>query len=195
MNAPLPVHAPASAAPSTAPSIRTAEAGDVPAILAIYAHHVQFGRASFEEQVPTLAEMERRFADVGRQGLPYLVAQRDGVVLGYAYASAYRTRSGYRFTIEDSIYIDHRRAGAGLGRALLQELLVRCERGPWRQMVAVVASTASGEGAGSIALHEKMGFRVIGRLEAVGFKHGQWIDTLLMQRPLGAGNVGLPGAG
>jgi len=188
MNAPLPELAPAPAAHRPPLRIRAATAGDLPAIQAIYAHHVRHGRASFEEEPPTLEEMQRRHAEVLRQGLPYLVAERDGEVLGYAYASAYRTRSAYRFTIEDSVYIDHRHAGEGLGRALLCELLARCEAGPWRQMVAVVASTASGEGAGSIALHEKLGFRVIGRLEAVGFKHGQWIDTLLMQRPLGAGS-------
>lgn len=172
--------------------LRDATPEDVPAIQAIYAHHVLHGRASFEEVPPTVDDMRVRFAEVLRKGLPYLVAERDGEVLGYAYASSYRARSAYRFAIEDSIYIDHRRVGEGLGQALLSALIERCETGPWRQMVAVVACTASGEGAGSLAVHERLGFRTIGRLEAVGFKHGQWIDTVLMQRPLGVGSGSLP---
>ncbi|AEI78829.1 phosphinothricin N-acetyltransferase Pat [Cupriavidus necator N-1] len=174
-------------------TLRDATPADVPAIHAIYAHHVLHGRASFEEAPPGLDEMQQRFAEVQRKGLPYLVAVRDGEVLGYAYASSYRARSAYRFAIEDSIYIDHRRVGEGLGQALLAELVARCETGPWRQMVAVIACTAGGEGAGSLAVHERLGFRTVGRLEAVGFKHGQWIDTVLMQRVLGAGAMTLPG--
>lgn len=174
--------------------LRDATPDDVPAIRAIYAHHVQHGRASFEEVEPTVDDMRLRFAEVRRKGLPYIVAERDGEILGYAYASSYRARSAYRFAIEDSIYIDHRHMGEGLGRALLAELIARCENGPWRQMVAVVALTSSGEGAGSVAVHERLGFRTVGRLESVGLKHGQWIDTLLMQRPLGVGNGTLPEA-
>ncbi|GLC94027.1 phosphinothricin N-acetyltransferase [Cupriavidus sp. TA19] len=173
-------------------TLRDATAADVPAIHAIYAHHVLHGRASFEEVPPTVDDMRLRFAEVHRKNLPYLVAERDGEVLGYAYASAYRTRSAYRFAIEDSIYIDHRCVGEGLGQALLSALIARCETGPWRQMVAVVACTASGEGAGSVAVHERLGFQTVGRLEAVGYKHGQWIDTVLMQRMLGTGAKTLP---
>ncbi|AQV95992.1 GNAT family N-acetyltransferase [Cupriavidus necator] len=173
-------------------TLRDATPADVPAVHAIYAHHVLHGRASFEEVPPSVDEMQLRFAEVHRKGLPYLVAERDGEVLGYAYASAYRARSAYRFAVEDSIYIDHRRVGEGLGQALLAELVARCETGPWRQMVAVIACTAGGEGAGSLAVHERLGFRTVGRLEAVGFKHGQWIDTVLMQRVLGAGATTLP---
>ncbi|QEZ48188.1 GNAT family N-acetyltransferase [Cupriavidus oxalaticus] len=173
-------------------TLRDATASDVAAIHAIYTHHVLHGRASFEEVPPTVDDMRLRFAEVRRKNLPYLVAERDGAVLGYAYASAYRTRSAYRFAIEDSIYIDHRCVGEGLGQALLAELVARCETGPWRQMVAVIACTASGEGAGSLAVHERLGFRTVGRLEAVGFKHGQWIDTVLMQRVLGTGANTLP---
>jgi phosphinothricin acetyltransferase len=180
-----------SATPAS--TLRDATPGDIPAIHAIYAHHVQHGRASFEEVVPTEAEMAQRYAEIRRKGMPYIVAERDGEVLGYAYASSYRTRSAYRYAVEDSIYIDHRRVGEGLGQALLAGLVDRCEKGPWRQLVAVVACTASGEGAGSLALHERMGFRTVGRLEAVGFKHGQWIDTVLMQRALGPGSGELPG--
>ncbi|MBV8273096.1 MAG: N-acetyltransferase [Cupriavidus sp.] len=172
--------------------LRDATPDDVPAIQAIYAHHVEHGRASFEEVVPSIDDMRLRFADVLKKGLPYIVAERDGEILGYAYASSYRARSAYRFAIEDSIYIDHRHTGEGLGRALLAELIARCETGPWRQMVAVVALTSTGEGAGSVAVHERLGFRTVGRLESVGLKHGQWIDTLLMQRPLGAGNETIP---
>ncbi|MFJ4290369.1 GNAT family N-acetyltransferase [Cupriavidus sp. NPDC089707] len=173
-------------------TLRDATVADVPAIHAIYAHHVLHGRASFEEVPPTADDMQWRFAEVRRKNLPYLVAERDGEVLGYAYASAYRTRSAYRFAIEDSIYIDHRCVGEGLGQALLAELVARCETGQWRQMVAVIACTAGGEGAGSLAVHERLGFRTVGRLEAVGFKHGQWIDTVLMQRGLGPGATTLP---
>jgi phosphinothricin acetyltransferase len=173
-------------------TLRDAGPADVPAIHAIYAHHVLHGRASFEETPPNVDDMQLRMAEVLRRGLPYLVAERDGQVLGYAYASSYRARSAYRFAIEDSIYIDHRCVGEGLGRTLLEALIARCETGPWRQMVAVIACTASGEGAGSLAVHERLGFRTVGRLEAVGFKHGQWIDTVLMQRTLGAGSTTLP---
>ena len=183
----------AAAAPLRHPfQLRDATAADVPAIHAIYAHHVQHGRASFEEVVPGVDDMQSRMAEVHRKGLPYIVAERDGEIVGYAYASSYRARSAYRFAIEDSIYIDHRHTGAGLGRALLSELIARCETGPWRQMVAVVALTRSGEGAGSVAVHERLGFRTVGRLESVGLKHGQWIDTVLMQRPLGQGNETVP---
>jgi len=174
-------------------AVRDAGAADIPAIQAIYAHHVRHGRASFEEVEPGVDDMRLRHAEVRRQGLPYLVAERGGEVLGYAYASAYRTRSAYRFAIEDSVYIDDRHRGQGLGLALLAALVSRCENGPWRQMIAVVACTASGEGAGSLALHERVGFRTIGRLQSVGFKHGQWIDTVLMQRALGDGDERLPG--
>lgn len=184
-----------SAIPNRKPfQLRDATSADVPAIHAIYAHHVQHGRASFEEVPPTVDDMHLRFAEVRKKALPYIVAVRDGEILGYAYASSYRARSAYRFAIEDSIYIDHRHTGEGLGRALLAELIARCETGPWRQMVAVVALTSSGEGTGSVAVHERLGFRTVGRLESVGLKHGEWIDTLLMQRPLGIGNSTIPDA-
>ena len=161
-----------SSAPRKPFHLRDATPDDVPAIHAIYAHHVEHGRASFEEVIPTVDDMRMRYAEVLKKHLPYIVAERDGEVLGYAYASAYRARSAYRFAIEDSIYIDHRHTGEGLGRALLAALIARCETGPWRQMVAVVALTASGEGAGSVAVHERLGFRTVGRLESVGLKHG-----------------------
>ncbi|SFD27547.1 phosphinothricin acetyltransferase [Cupriavidus sp. OV038] len=182
-----------SSAPRKPFHLRDATPDDVPAIHAIYAHHVEHGRASFEEVIPSVDDMRLRYGEVLKKHLPYIVAERDGEVLGYAYASSYRARSAYRFAIEDSIYIGHRHTGEGLGRALLAELIARCEAGPWRQMVAVVAITASGEGAGSVAVHERLGFRTVGRLESVGLKHGQWIDTVLMQRPLGVGDASVPG--
>ena len=173
------------AAASTAhaqPLIRLAQDNDMPAIQAIYAYHVEHGRASFEERAPSLAELLERRAEVLRRGLPYLVAEVAGVVAGYAYASAYRPRRAYRYTVEDSVYLARAWQGRGLGQALLSGLLTRCEAGPWRQMLAVVACPDDGSGAASLALHAKLGFREIGTVQAAGFKFGTWIDTVLMQR-------------
>ncbi|MBY4899032.1 GNAT family N-acetyltransferase [Cupriavidus sp. AU9028] len=173
------------------PTVRDARDDDMPAIHAIYAHHVVHGRASLEETPPTLDEMRARRAAVLDKGLPYLVAelQQDGrpMLCGYAYATTYRPRSAYRYTVENSIYLDDRMRGRGVGAILLEALLARCEAGPWRQMIAVIACPAGDEGEASMALHRRMGFRHAARLEAVGYKHGQWIDTVLMQRALGAG--------
>jgi len=167
--------------------IRPAELADLPAIQAIYAYHVETGRASFEETAPSLAEISSRHADIVRRGLPYLVAQAQGEVLGYAYASAYRPRRAYRYTIEDSLYIAERWRGHGLGHSLLAALITVCEAGPWRQMLAVVACPDDGSGEASLRLHEKLGFRRIGALQAAGYKFGSWIDTMLLQRALGPG--------
>ncbi|BBK40892.1 N-acetyltransferase [Allostella vacuolata] len=161
--------------------VRDSADGDLPRLHAIYSHHVLHGLASFEEAPPDLAEMVRRRAEVLRQGLPYLVAELDGAIVGYAYASPYRTRSAYRFTVENSIYLAPDRAGQGLGGTLLAALIRRCEAGPWRQMVAVIGDSANRP---SIRLHERMGFRPVGVLERVGFKFGRWVDSVLMQRPL-----------
>lgn len=181
-------------APAHTIDIRNAESGDVAAIQRIYAHHVVHGRASFEEEVPSVVDMLGRRDDVLARGLPYIVAERlvDGkpTILGYAYASAYRARSAYRFSIENSIYLDDRFIGEGIGGRLLTALIERCEGGPWRQMVAVIACNAQGEGAGSLALHARLGFRTAGRLESIGFKNGVWMDTVLMQRPLGGEGSG-----
>ncbi|MGY8526555.1 N-acetyltransferase family protein [Paracidovorax citrulli] len=178
------------------PRVRDARDDDMPAIHAIYAHHVLHGRASMEEAPPTLEDMRARRAAVLEKGLPYLVAELelDGrpIVAGYAYATAYRPRSGYRHTVENSIYLDDRMRGRGVGAVLLSALLARCEQGPWRQMIAVIACPAGNEGEPSIALHRRMGFRHAARLEAVGYKHGQWIDTVLMQRALGPGAADPP---
>jgi L-amino acid N-acyltransferase YncA len=150
-------------------------------VQAIYAHHVLHGAASFDEEPPPLAEMQRRRADVLGRGMPYLVAEIDGRVAGYSYASPYRARPAYRFTLENSVYVDPARPRAGTGRALLAALIARCEAGEWQQMIAVIGDSAN---APSIGLHAALGFRRIGTLHAVGFKFGRWIDSVLMQRAL-----------
>ena len=162
---------------------------DLPAITAIYAHHVRTGSASFEEVPPEEAEMRARCAKVLDAGLPYLVAERDGKLLGYAYATHYRPRSAYRFTLEDSVYIAADATGQGVGRALLLALIARCEAGPWRQLIANVGDSGN---AASLALHAACGFERAGVLRSVGFKFGRWVDTVLMQRPLNAGHTTQP---
>ena len=164
--------------------VRDARDDDMGAVQAIYAHHVLHGTASFEEEPPPLAEMQRRRADVLARGLPYLVAELDGRITGYSYATPYRARSAYRFSIENSVYVDHARHRSGVGRALLTELIARCERGDWRQMIAIIGDSAQ---AASIGLHASLGFRHVGTLQAVGIKFGRWLDTVLMQRALGQG--------
>lgn len=164
-----------------APTIRDATAADIPAIQAIYAHHVLHGLASFEEIPPGVDEMRARYEAIVGSGKPYLVAELDGAIAGYGYASAYRARAAYRFTLENSVYIDEQRRGNGVGMAILQALVERCRRGPWRQVVAVIGDSAN---APSIGLHRKAGFRQVGLLERVGFKHGRWVDSVLMQLEL-----------
>ncbi|BBK32739.1 phosphinothricin acetyltransferase [Stella humosa] len=161
--------------------LRDAVDTDLPSLHAIYAHHVRHGLASFEETPPDLDEMRRRHAGVVAAGYPYLVAEVAGSVAGYSYASGYRARSAYRFSVEDSIYLAPGMAGQGIGSALLAQLIARCEAGPWRQMVAVIGDSANQP---SIALHRRFGFRPVGVLEQVGFKFGRWVDSILMQRPL-----------
>jgi phosphinothricin acetyltransferase len=167
-----------SPAPAT---IRDATVGDLPAIHAIYSHHVLHGLASFEEVPPGVDEMRSRYEAVRAAGKPYIVAELDGVVAGYGYASAYRARSAYRFTLENSIYIDERQRGRGVGTALLEALIERCRGGPWRQMLAVIGDSAN---AASIGVHRKAGFREVGVLRKVGYKHGRWVDSVLMQLEL-----------
>ena len=165
-------------------TIRLAQPCDLPVCLTIYSHHVLHGCASFEEVPPDLAEFTARHAAVVALGLPYVVAEIDQRVIGYAYASRYRPRSAYRYTLENSVYVAADAIGQGAGRALLGELIKHCERGPWRQMVAVIGDSAN---AASIALHAGAGFKTVGVLEAVGYKFGRWVDSVLMQRALGAG--------
>jgi phosphinothricin acetyltransferase len=153
----------------------------VPAIQAIYAHHVMHGLASFEEEPPSVEEMVTRWDKVRALGLPYLAAEIEGQVVGYSYATAYRPRPAYRYTIENSVYVREGMAGRGIGKALLLELIARCRSGPWQQMLAVIGDR---ENHGSISLHRSCGFRLIGVLESVGYKHDRWVDTVLMQRSL-----------
>lgn len=176
-------------APRTSVIVRDAGEADMAAIRAIYAHHVLHGLATFEEVPPAVEEMVARRAAVLAAGLPYLAAELDGRVVGYAYATAYRPRPAYRFSIEDSVYVADGLAGKGIGSALLRELIARCEKGPWRQMLAVIGNSGN---EGSIALHRRMGFAHAGTFTSVGFKLGRWVDTVLMQRPLGAGDTTLP---
>ncbi|MGA8444888.1 MAG: N-acetyltransferase family protein [Roseiarcus sp.] len=166
------------------PKIRAAREADMEAVRDIYAHYVLQSLATFEETPPTLEDMlARRRASVDL-GLPYLVAEERGETVGFAYAAAYRPRPAYRFTIEDSVYVADGLRGHGIGSALLGELIVCCEGGPWRQMLAVVGDSAN---AGSIALHRRFGFEHMGTLRSVGFKSGRWVDTPILQRPLGPG--------
>ena len=171
------------------PEVRASRADDVPAIQAIYAHHVLHGLASFEEIPPDAEEMARRREEVLGRGLPYLVATIDGRVVGYAYASPYRARSAYRYALEDSVYIAHDQVGRGIGRALLGALIPLCEVGGYRQIVAVIGDSGN---AGSIGLHAAFGFARVGLLPSVGFKLGRWVDSVLMQRPLGPGDDTAP---
>ena len=171
------------------PVVRVAVPADMPAIADIYAHFVRHGTATFEETVPTTTEMSSRRDQMLSEGMPYLVAELDGFVVGHAYATIYRTRSAYRFTAEDSIYVHHEQARKGIGSALLGALIAECERIGSRQMIAVMSD---GRSTGSTQLHERFGFRPAGELHSVGFKFGRWIDTIRMQRALGAGNRSLP---
>lgn len=169
--------------------VRPSSDGDLPAITAIYAHAVTHGTASFELDPPDEAEMARRRAALLAAGYPYLVAEAAGGVAGYAYAGAYRPRPAYRATVEDSIYVAPDAQAGGIGRALLTALIGACEARGFRQMVAVIGDSRS---AGSIRLHESLGFRRVGILEAVGYKHGRWLDSVLMQRSLGAADTAPP---
>ena len=169
--------------------IRPAAPQDLPAIHAIYAHHVMHGLASFEEVPPALEEIRRRFEDVTKQGFPYLVAEEKGEILGYGYCSLYRTRSAYRYTLEDSIYVKQGMQGKGVGKALLKELIARSEALGYRQIIAVIGDSAN---AGSIKLHASLGFVRAGVLRSTGFKFGRWVDSVYMQLPLGQGDGSKP---
>jgi phosphinothricin acetyltransferase len=165
-------------------SIRPARPADIPAITAIYAQAVLHGTASWEIEPPDEAEMLRRQEAILAGGYPYLVAERDGALLGYAYAGAYRPRPAYRATVENSIYIAPAAQGSGVGRALLAALIEACAARGFRQMIAVIGD-GTGASIGSRRLHERAGFRLIGVAEKVGYKHGRWLDQMLMQKELG----------
>jgi L-amino acid N-acyltransferase YncA len=167
-----------------------ARAADFAAIADIYGFHVLHGLASFELEPPSAEEMARRHAAITARPLPYLVAELDGGVAGYAYAAPYRARPAYCYTVEDSVYVHRDCGGRGIGGRLLAELIARCEAAGCRQMVAVIGDSANGP---SIRLHEKFSFARVGLLPAVGYKFGRWVDSVLMQRALGAGSAALPG--
>jgi L-amino acid N-acyltransferase YncA len=165
--------------------IRPSTEADLAAIQAIYAHAVLHGTGTFETEVPTVEEMARRRAEVLGRALPFLVAERGGEVLGYAYANYFRPRLAYRFCLEDSIYLAPAAQGQGVGRLLLAELIARCEAAGARQMLAVIGDAAN---AGSIGLHAALGFEPTGVLRSSGWKFGRWLDVVLMQRTLGLGD-------
>ncbi len=169
--------------------IRDAAPADLPIIRSIYAYHVSHGLASFEDVPPDAAEIERRYRDILARGLPYVVAECDARVAGFAYAGPYRTRPAYRYTVEDSVYIAPDAVGRGFGQAALSEIIRRVTALGFRQMIAVIGDS---ENRPSIRLHEKVGFRHAATLQAVGFKFGRWIDSVLMQLSLGAGDTRLP---
>ena len=176
----------------SSPEIRPATAADLSAITEIYEHAVRYGTATFELIPPDLAEMTRRFGVLMDGGFPYFVAVLEGAVVGYAYAGAYRPRPAYRFTVENSVYLEpaiHRR---GIGLLLLQRLITECEARGYRQMIAVIGDTAN---AGSIGVHTRTGFQMIGTHPDVGLKFGRWLDTVMMQRALGEGAATVPGEG
>jgi L-amino acid N-acyltransferase YncA len=169
--------------------IRPVAAADLAAVADIYAHYVLNGVASFEEVPPSVQVMGERHAAVTGQQLPYLCAQIDGVVVGYAYASPYGTRAAYRYTVEDSVYIAPGYQGRGVGKALLSAVIVHCEAMGLRQMFAVIGNS---ENAGSIALHTALGFSPAGMGKSVGWKKGRWVDIVWMQRALNDGAASAP---
>jgi L-amino acid N-acyltransferase YncA len=175
--------------PTSALLLRPSTPADLPAITAIYGWNVLNGTGTFELEAPDLAEMTRRREDVLSKGLPWLVAERDGAVLGYAYANHFRPRRAYRFCLEDSIYLSPEAAGQGVGRLLLAELLAQCEARGARQMLAVIGDSAN---TASIAVHRALGFEHTGMLKAAGWKFERWLDVVLMQRSLGTGSNSTP---
>jgi len=173
-------------------NIRPAEGADAAAIAAIYAHHVEHGFGTFDLTAPDAAFMDAKRADLQGMGLPFLVAEIEGEVAGYAYASAFRPRPGYRYTVEDSVYIAPDRIGQGVGRALLSAVLEICEAQGFRQAVAVIGDS---ENAASIGLHRALGFTHSGTGKAFGYKKGRWVDVVWMQKALNGGDGSAPGDG
>ena len=169
--------------------IRAASEGDADALAAIYGHHVLHGFGTFEEEPPSPAEMDTRRAAIAGRGLPYLVAEAEGKVLGFAYAGPFRPRAAYRYTVEDSVYIAPEAVGRGVGRAVLTAVLSACEELGVRQVVAVIGDSGN---AASIGLHRSLGFTDAGVGKSFGFKHGRWVDIVWMQKSLNGGNETTP---
>jgi len=165
--------------------IRPSTDADVPAITSIYAHHVLNGTGTFETEPPSEADMATRRADVISKGLPYLVAEDGGEVVGYAYGNWFKPRAAYRYSVEDSIYMAPESAGKGLGKLLLTELLAQCERAGVRKVMAVIGDSAN---AGSIGVHKALGFEQVGVVQSCGWKFGRWLDIVLMQKSIGQGD-------
>ena len=171
------------------PIIRVSLHEDIAAITAIYAHHVLHGTGTFETEAPGEADMAMRRADVLGKGLPYLVAVDNGEVVGFAYGNWFKPRPAYRYSVEDSIYLAPNQQGKGLGRALLAELLARCETMGIRKMMAIIGDSAN---ASSVGLHEALGFELVGKVDACGWKFGAWRDIVIMQKTLGLGDTQPP---
>jgi phosphinothricin acetyltransferase len=169
--------------------VRPATPADLDAVQAIYAHHVLKGLGTFEEVPPSRDEIVRRHQDVTRSGLPWLVAEYGDALVGYGYCSLYRARSAYRYSLEDSVYVRQDMHGQGIGGSILAELIRRSEALGYRQLIAVIGDSAN---AGSINLHAAAGFLRVGTLRSTGFKFGRWVDTVIMQRPLGSGDARTP---
>jgi L-amino acid N-acyltransferase YncA len=169
--------------------IRPSTDADLPGITAIYAHHVLHGTGTFETDPPSTADMATRRADVLAKGLPYLVAEQNGQVLGFAYCNWFKPRPAYRFSAEDSIYVAHDQAGRGLGRALLAELCTQAQRAGLRKLIAVIGDSGN---LGSIGVHAAAGFTPVGVLKDCGWKFGRWLDVVLMEKPLGLGSGAAP---
>ncbi len=171
--------------------LRAARPDDAKAIAAIYAHHVLHGYGTFEEVPPSPDQMAERMAAILKYGLPYTVAVRDGQVLAYAYASPFRLRAAYRYTVEDSIYVAPEAVGTGIGKVLLGSVLADCTALGLRQVIGVIGDS---ENAGSIGLHRALGFEMMTTLGGVGYKHGRWVNSVWMQKPLNGGTDSAPNA-
>ena len=171
--------------------VRDAVEADIEAVARIYGHAVETGSGTFEYDPPPLTEMQTRWRSVVGYGLPYIIAEIDGEVAGYGACTPFRPRTGYRFTVEDSLYVDPRFQRRGVAGALLAELIHRCERAGFRQMVAVIGDSGN---AASIALHRAAGFVDAGVFRSVGYKHDRWTDIVFMQRALGRGDAAPPDA-
>jgi len=171
------------------PLIRPSRDEDIPAITVIYAHHVLHGTGTFETEPPAISDMAARRADVLSRGLPYLVAEQDGEIVGFAYGNWFKPRPAYRYSVEDSIYLAPSLHRKSLGRALLAELLARCESVGIRKVMAIVGDSAN---AGSVGVHQALGFTRVGIIEACGWKLGAWRDIVIMQKTLGPGSTAPP---